>query len=283
MKKMFMFVFFVVSANVFADTAFDYIRISLANIVMFGTFIQAADYEYDGANALRGAWLERGESISLSRDFIGGVEYFIMATSDDVDLDIDLRLNRGSPSGTLITSNTESDGTPMVTFKPGSSGEYTYTVENYSDESAFVSVIVLRQTRNARFSFAGITEAIANILNYGEASYLLMNLPVNEWILFGGDVAEGGTTRIWNVRLPQGSYFLIGAGDASVIDCDVSIRRHARRGSLEGSTIIAEDTETASYAMADFQATGSNYYQLEVENYFSRNDSAFIFGFLLKS
>ena len=145
-----------------------------------------------------------------------------------------------------------------------------------------MSVIVLRQKRNARFSLTPILEALQNILTYGEVSYRLLNFPLNEWILFGGSVNEGDTTGIYNMRLPQGTYFLMGAGDSSVNDCDVSVVRQTTAGSPEGST-IAEDEEVESFGMAGFQATGSNYYNLKIKNYDSRNSSGFVFGFLLKS
>jgi hypothetical protein len=277
-----MIVFFVLSVNVFAETAFDYIRQSLANIVTIGTIMQLTDYEYNGSSALYGAWLESGESISMRLTLTGGVNYLIMATSDDTNLDIDLRLNKENSEGPLMDEDIETDGTPMVLYTPASTGAYVYTVKNHSDESAFVSVIQLRQKRNAQFSLTGITEAIENILEYGEAAYTLLNFPINKWILFGGNVSKGNSTGIWNVRLSQGTYYLIGAGDDSVNDCDVLVERQSGSGSLEGKTVVAEDSDIGVYAMTGFTATGSNYFQFNIENYDSRNSSAFIFGFLLK-
>jgi hypothetical protein len=151
-----------------------------------------------------------------------------------------------------------------------------------SNQYAFVSVLCMRQNTGVKTSYNSLLEALNNIVSLSEMSFSGLNMLEDQWILFGGYVSQGAaySTGLFNVRLPQGAYTLIGVGDSSVSDCDVKITQQTGVNVTSGPS--AEDSRAAPVAFVLFNATGNHYYKYDVINYKSRNASAFVFGILFR-
>jgi hypothetical protein len=277
----------VLVTNMVAATAFDYLTKSLVNVISLGTVIQlkGADFEYKEGGALWGCYLEGEANKTLSAQFDAGVEYLILAASDDLAIDIDLKVYQGQGSdGILVTKDTASDGAPVVRFTPESSGWYTFSVENASLSGAFASVILLRYKKNAGFSFDALDEAVGNILVCAQnVAQYSTKIPPSQWTLFGGSIAENEQTGFYDLRLPSGAYFLLGAGDDSITNVDAYVVEQDQNGSPQGRRVSSNSEQSYPIDIAIFRPNTSKYYSLEVFNGRSRNSSAFVFGFLIQA
>jgi len=286
-KKLFIFIILaVLTANAFAETAFDYLIESLANVLSASTVIQIADYEYNGSNALWGTYLEKGKTISLSSQYDKGVEYLMMASAHDDKVDIDLKIYQGhGTGGTVITKDIDTDSTPLVRFTPSNSGQYTFELINEGDSPAFVSLVILKQKKGANFTMTALLEALKNTINLSKQLVPMLpsdsEIPANQWTLFGGSIKQGSDAGYYNAQLEKGAYILVGAGENSVSNCDVEVIEQSASGSTNGKKISQNTDSQNSFDFAVFSPNTSKYHYLKAMNKSSQNASAFMFGFLI--
>jgi len=276
----------VLTVNAFAQTAFDYLTDSLVNVLTVSTILQIADYEYNGDNALWGTYLEPGKSIALSAQYDAGVEYLMLAAAHTEKTEIYLKVYRGQGTGgTVIAKDTAPDAAPIVRFTPTNSGWHCFELINASNVPAFVSLVVLKQKRNANFTFTSLVEALQNTLAISKhlATMLPPNseIPANKWTLFGGNIREGSAAGYYNTVLARGAYVLVGAGENSVNDCDVEIIEQYAADNNSGRVISQNTDSRYPFDFAVFSPNTSKNHYLKVSNKSSRNASAFMFGFLI--
>jgi len=276
----------VLTVNAYAQTAFDYLKESLVNVLTVSSLMHIADYEYNGENALWGAYLEPGKTIDLSAQYDAGVEYLMFAAAHTERIDINLKVYQGQGTGgTVIAKDTTPDAAPIVRFVPTTSGWHCFELINASRTPAFVSLVVLKSKRNARFSLDTLLEALQNTL--AVSGYLAEMLPpasvvpANKWTLFGGNIRQGSAASYYNTQLVRGNYILVGAGENSVNNCDVEIIEQYASGSPDGRKISQNTDSRFPFDFALCSANPSNYYYLKVANQSSRNASSFMFGFLI--
>jgi len=286
-KKLLVFVLLAVLAvNAFAQTAFDYLIKSLANVLLVSSIIQIADYEYNGENALWGTYLEAGKSISLSAQYDAGVEYLILAAAHTEKAEVYLKVYQGQgTSGTVVAKDTAPDAAPLVRFKPSASGWHCFELINVSKMPAFVSLVVLKQKKNANFSLESLLEALQNTMIVSQylASVLPSNskVPANEWALFGGNIRQGSMANFYNAQLAKGDYILVGAGENTVNNCDVEIIEQYATGNTDGRKVSENTDSRYPFDFAVFSPNPAKYHYLKVINQSSRNSGAFMFGFLI--
>jgi len=276
----------VLTVNAFAETAFDYLTDSLVNVLTVSTIVQVADFEYNGDNALWGTYLEPGKSIALNAQYDAGVEYLMLAAAHTEEAEIYLKVYQGQgTNGTVIAKDTAPDAAPMVRFKPSVSGWHCFELINASNIPAFVSLVVLKQKKNANFTFNSLIEALQNTLAISKhlATMLPPNseIPANKWTLFGGNIREGSYAGYYNTQLARGAYILVGAGENSVNDCDVEIIEQYAVGNPDGKGISQNTDSRYPFDFAFFVPNSSKSHNLKVINKSSRNASAFMFGFLI--
>jgi hypothetical protein len=286
-RKVLIFVAFVVlSVNAYAQTAFDYLKDSLVNVLTLSTIVQVADYEYDGDKALWGTYLEPGKNISLSAQFDAGVEYLMLSSAHTTKADIDLKVYQGrGTGGTVVAKDTAPDAAPLVRFTPASSGWYCFELLNSSNIPAFVSLVILKKKPNANFSFTTLVEALANTLEVAQYLSTLLprdsEIPANRWTLFGGNIRKGGNAGYYNTQLSKGTYILVGSGENSVTNCDVEVIEQYANNNTEGRGVSQNTDSRFPFDFAVFSPSPSKYHYLKVINESSRNDNAFMFGFLI--
>jgi len=288
MKKVLVFVFFIAFAvNSYAQDAFDFMQNSLANVVILSTAAQLDNFDYDGANALLGTYLEAGKSITMRNNYTAGVEYLILAAPDLLYCDVDLKVYQGSGTGgTVIAKDTRPDSICVVRFKPTVSGEHTFELINSSSRAVFISVVTLRAQRNPDFTLIAMAEAIDHTFGLSQhlasAMPATAKIPANKWTLFGGKVSQGSLTGYYNSQYTRGEYILIGAGERSVRNVDAEVLEQRANNQTAG-TIVSINTKTTALAdFAMFTADPSKYYYPRIQNKSSQRSSAFCFGFLIQ-
>jgi hypothetical protein len=274
-----------VAVNSFAQTAFDYLRMSLINVLTLSTVAQIGNFDYDGSNALLGTYLEAGESLSMITSFDAGVQYLMLSAADLVDSDVDLKVYQGrGTGGTVIAKDIRSDSACVVRFTPASSGAYTFELINSSDVAVFISLITLRATRNPNFTLVSRAEALDITLGLSQQlakDFPDAQIPSNKWALFGGDIPQGDSAGYYNSRLSEGFYMIVGAGERLVNNIDVEVIEQFAYDSTEGKG-VSRNTNTnfpADYAI--FVPDPSKNHYFKVINRSSRSSSAFIFGFMI--
>jgi hypothetical protein len=183
-KYLFLAVFTLVAANVFAQQVFDYLKNSLDNVLEMSAAIRITDYEYKDGGALWGTYLEPGKTLSSSSQYDGGVEYIIIAAAHSTRINVDLKVY--DRNGTVVFRDIAPDAAPVARFTPGSSGLYSFELINSSNSPAFISLIVLKYKRNANFNLSALThtDVISRMLLPGA------EIPANEWTLFGCNINQ---------------------------------------------------------------------------------------------
>lgn len=276
----------VLTVNAFAETAFDYLVKSLENLLTASKNVNLADFEYDGDNALWGTYLEAGKSMAFDWRYDAGVEYLMLAAAHTKMAEIYLKVRQGQGTGgPVIKKDTAPDPAPMARFKPSVSGWHCFELINESDKPAFVSLIVLKKKINANFSLAGIEEALKNTRDVSRhmASLVPPNsgIPTNVRTLFGGNIREGSAAGFQDLQTAEGNYFLVGAGENSVKNCDVEVIEQYAKGNSTGKKISKNSDSAYPFDYGTLPANASKYYYLKAINKSSRKTGAFILGFLI--
>jgi len=276
----------VLSVNAFAETAFDYLTDSLVNVLTVSTIIQVADYEYNEGNALLGTYLEAGKSVSLNSQYDAGVEYLMLASAHTKNSEIYLKVYQGQGTGgTVIAKDTAPDAAPVVRFKPSVSGWHCFELINVSNRPAFVSLVILKQKKNANFTFTSLVEALQNTLVLSKYLVTMLppdsEVPANEWALFGGNIRQGSAAGYYNAKPAKGAYFLVGAGENTVNNCDIEVIEQYAVGNTDGRKVSQNTDSRYPFDFAVFSPNASKYHYLKVINQSSKNASAFLFGFLI--
>jgi len=287
-KKIFALIMTVfLAGSVSAQNAFDYLKDSLINVLTVSTLMQVTDYEYNGQNAIWGTYLEPGKSISLSAQYDAGIEYLMLASAHTENREIHLKVYNGQGTrGTVIAKDTAPDAAPVVRFKPVAAGWHTFELRNVSNQPSFVSLVVLKNKRNANFSFDTLVEALSNTLTISQHIAQLIpdgsEIPANKWTLFGGSVRQNGNAGYYNTQLSRGNYILVGAAENSVKNCDVEVIEQYNSGNTEGRYISQNTGSEYPFDFAAFSSgSSSKYHFIKVNNQNSLNPGSLLFGFLI--
>jgi len=278
--------FAVLAVNAFSQTAFDYLTESLSNVLAVSDNMSVADYEYNGDNAIWGAYLEPGKSIARDLQYDAGVEYLMFAAADTTQADIYLKVYQGQGTGGTVIKQDTTRPVPIVRFTPSTSGWYCFELRNVSKIPAFVALVVLKHRKNAHFSLSTLAEARNNIqvVSRHLASWLppKSGIPANKWALFGGSIRQGSAASYGNTQLVKGDYLLVGAGENSVSNCDVEVIEQYTGGITDGRKIPQQNTSSRyPFDLATFSADPSKYYYLRAINQSSRNVSSLLLGLLI--
>ncbi|MDR2700826.1 MAG: hypothetical protein LBB72_00180 [Spirochaetaceae bacterium] len=281
-----MIIFTLLAVNALAQTAFDYLTESLVRVLAVSGQMQIAEFEYNGENALWGAYLEPGAGISLNSQFDAGIEYLMFASAHTEKAEIYLKVYRGQGTGgTVVKKDTTPDAAPIVRFIPSVSGWHCFELINASNIPAFVSLVILKAKKNAGFNLNAIAEARKNALHDSQSPASLLppavKVPANKWILFGGNIRRESAAVYDNVQLAEGNYALVGAGENSVTNCDAEVIEQYAKDNPNGRKISKNSDSRQPFDYAFFTPVPSKYHYFRVINQNSRNSGAFMLGFLI--
>jgi hypothetical protein len=156
---------------------------------------------------------------------------------------------------------------------------------NSGDIPAFVSLVILKNKKNANFTFETLVEALDNTVNISQYLSAMLSpdseTPANKWTLFGGNIRQGGSASYHDMRLVKGNYVLVGAGENTVGNCDAEVIEQYAAGNTSGRKVSRNTDSRNPFDFAVFSSDASKNYYLKVVNQNSWNVSAFVFGFLV--
>jgi len=287
-KALIILIFIVFTVNSHAQTVFDYIQASLANVIILSSSSPLENFDYDGSSSLLGTLLEARNSITMISSFTAGVEYVMLAAPHSLNSNIELKIYQGAGThGRVVAKDTLPLPICAVRFTPAESGDHTIELINSSQGPAFISLIRLRAQRNPAFTLIAMAQALDITLGLSQQLATVLPLtakiPSNQWSLFGGNVTQGQSTGYYNSRFSRGEYLLVGAGDRSARNIDVEVVEQRGVDQTAGNIV---SINTGAVFVADFgvfTANPSSYYYPKVLNKSSQRSSAFCFGFLIQA
>ena len=268
---------------VFSQTAFDYLRQSIDNVLGFTTIeSNAIDYEYFDSGALWGCYLDPNQSLSVSLPLKSGVRYKIYSGADEEQrVAATLKDSRGR----TLDGDDDDEGTPIIIYTPNADAIYTFTLTNKSRVDLFIATIVTQYKRDAHFSNDALAEALDNLLSIAEETFEGgdVSFVESQWILFGGNLKDGDETGVYNVNLQRGEYCLIIAGEDSIRTLDTDVIRQSALNVTTGSSIADKESFLNTIMVATFTVSGNNnYYYLKGRNVRSLRGQGFVMGFLFE-
>ena len=266
-----------------AENPFARVAEALSRVVGMSEVMNLGDYDYEDGNSMFGVWLQKSQSHSLRSYFQKGQTYLILAAGDSTIADLDLTVE--TERHELVVKDTEPDPAAAVEFTAQQSGRLLLVLKNYESATpGFAVMVVLRKSGTGRFALDEIGEALGRALVLSRiASLANAEFATGNFCLFGGRLTKGGSTYIYNVRLPQGKYVLVSAGSANVNDVDAQVIVQHRTGDPAG-TVVAKDDENAPVAVCPFEARADRDYRLEHRNYSTvTGGSGFVFSCLLRT
>lgn len=268
-----------------AKTPFDYLQDSLVNVLYESSLLELADYKYQAGFSVWGAYIEASNKVTLANRYEAGTSYLLLAAASDTKTDIDLVVYEGSgTSGAKIAEDSESDGQPMVTFTPKTSGLYTFAMKNVSNSNSFCSLVILEKTTTrSTFSLEELSQALDTILLFSKVGALAStDVPVNKFCLYGGEIEDGSTQSLFNVKLPAADYIVLGAASDKVNDMALDVLEQKAAGASEGNSVATKQDKVQSFDVIMFTSDPSKYYCFDVENQDSSASTAFLFAFILQ-
>ncbi|MCL2441789.1 MAG: hypothetical protein FWD14_08605 [Treponema sp.] len=281
MKKnlLILMIFAAVSANVFSQTVIDNLKVSLGNL--FDFVIQTGDiksYEYVVTdNALYGGRVSPRNSISTQYSLQTNVQYIIFAATD-LKSEVDLRIYRGEgTSGQPIVQNRFHHAAAIVRFAVPATGTYTIELINLSNQTALVTMLALQVRINPYFSFGPLVSA----LNSTETVFRERNgsgSTTNNFVFSGKVVPRNGRMNFENIMPEEGRFELLAAGDGSVNTIEAFVIDVEK-----GETVSRNSGRSSRVDFAVFSANLSIKYRYSVINRSSRNNAAFVIGFVVKN
>jgi hypothetical protein len=286
-KQLVLVVFALFTVNVFAQTPFDRIKMSLGNVLEFTLYgnVPLANFDYyNGDNALWGTILVQNTSIPMVFQAEAGVQYLILAAADRKDAVIDLKVYQGrGTGGTLINKYMQKDSTAVARFTPAKSGAYTFELINSSNELVFISLLMLQAKKNPNFSLNAMVEAMRNT----ETAYQIwadewpQTFHAGTWTLFGRNILQGEYAG-YPAGIPWGDWALIAGGDKTVNNINIEVVELRSPNSREGKVISKNTNTELPGDVAVFEGDPSKSYHLRVINRGSRNPGAFAMGFFIE-
>src|SRR5262249_17440351 len=150
----------------------------------------------------------------------------------------------------------DSSAVCVVPFTPLVSGRYTLRMKNYrSIAPGFCAMVLLRESSSGRGSLQELAEALRNALVLSRTAGLFSSqFADGNFCLFGGRLAPGQDTYLYNMHFEDGNYLLLSAGSAGVRDVDSAVLRQYRVDSEYGVN-IAQDSSPDVVAVCKFATT----------------------------
>ena len=208
------------------------------------------------------ARVQTGKSVSLTQSLNARKSYTFISTADQESTDVDLYLR--DQDGKLITSDSETDGTPVIEFRVPETGSYQLQLHiPASDQGTnFVSLILLEsggrqileeEYRNLTASFFASSKEIMS--SYPDVRW---QSTTNQWCLFGFslDQKEGHTFQ--QLRMEAARYYFAAAGGPACQNIDLYLAN-------QENEIVALDKAPDALPLLEFDSKDSQSYNLRIE------------------
>ncbi len=211
---------------------------------------------------LAAARLTVGQTISLEVNLLARTDYVLVGSGATQRNDIDLSLR--DSTGTIVATDYEKDGTPVIEFQPATSGSYTLQVHLVAgvNPSDFVAVSLLRKggrvlPENEYVQISSTFFAAAAEIQSAYAGTSWQSR-TGQWCLFGYSLAEGEGATLRRLQPGPGpSFFAAGGGD-NLKNIDLYLANEAHR-------IVAKDNGPDAFPLVTYNCPAGAYFDLRIE------------------
>ena len=286
MKKiLFIFIIFsIVAANSFGQTVFDDFSESLKHLLDMTVNVTGENKYYTyitGDNLLIvGGRVSVRNSIGIVYTLDENTEYVVLAATDRNNTTNLMNLNvyQGVGNGGRLIGDIKKGPRRLAVisrFNPPATGDYIFELINPSNETAFITMLVLQVNSNPYFTLTPLLNAVeaTQAIFQSRGGQSLRGVP-DSISLFGEIIPRQSRVSIGG-RFPEGNFELLAAGDISVTDINAVV--------LEGGRVFSKNSGLVRRVdFASFEVKSStSLLDLVVENKASRNTGAFVMGFLV--
>lgn len=229
-----------------------------------------SQYGFDGdASCILGAFLGKGEGITMTRTFAKGSRFALLGGGSDGVRDVDLHLLRAS--GEVVAADTEEDATPVVQFTSDTDEAMTLrlSLANATRDGEFVAVAVMSD-HGFTVPVANLTKSFGSVLeNAARASDLVKQRGANglvfhaggDWAFFGTILAQGEGSSMGGLDLAADTNVVMAGHDGQAQDIDLAIE-----DSSEGDRRVVADTEEDAQPLVTLQPNRGHSYRARISN-----------------
>lgn len=271
------------AASALSDSAFPYLEQAMTRVASAARLMNLADFTHAPGNSLFGAFMASGDRRTLTTGVRAGRSYLVIAAGDEDVTDLDLAVR--SSSGDLLVEDDDTSAVALVRFTAAESGRINLEMCNYrSDASSFCTMVILEQGRDGGdLTLIEFSEALQNALRLANTTGLLGNTRFvsGGFCVFGGRLAQGADSCVYDFVLPPGRYVAVSAGSDRVLDADLTVVAQHRSGAPEGR-VVAEDDAVDSTPICMFRAARGTAYAVTQKNYATLGSGGFLFTCLLE-
>lgn len=244
------------------------------------TIAKKQDLYFAEGTCIVAGFLDKDGSMSLTRPFIGGETYVLLGGGDDNAIDVDIEIY--DKSDQKVAEDTETDASPVVTFKPKKSGDFRMKVilhDANKKTGSFCALTVLC-TKGYDVPVDNLSKCLGTIITRAESidkkagGGVIFHSGPGQMALFGAVVPEGQDLSITGMTLSKGDYVAIGAGDTVSKDLDLAVLD-------SDAKVFKEDTESDTVPVVTFNAKSNGVKAgLRAKNVKSKGPSLCMFALL---
>jgi hypothetical protein len=228
------------------------------------------EYGFDGdAACVLGAFLGKGQAITMTRQFVKGRKYAFLGGGSDGATDVDLHVVRAS--GEVIAADTETDATPVVQFTSDTDDPLMLrlSLADATRDGEFVAVAVMS---NEGYSVpaANLTKSFGSVLETAaRASELVQQRGANglvfhaggDWAFFGTILNQGEGTSISGLDLAADTNVVLAGHDGQAQDIDIAVD-----DTTEGDRRVATDAEDDDQPIVSVEPVSGHVYRARLVN-----------------
>lgn len=248
-----------------------YMKQAVELVALGATRIAASTkYGFDAdASCVLGAFLEKGEAITMTQHFVRGREYALLGGGSEGARDIDLHILRST--GEVVAADTDNDATPVVEFTSDSDDPMTLrlSLPDASSSGEFVAVAVMSSEgynvppNNLMKSFGSVLETAA------KASELVKKRGANglvfhahgDWAFYGTVLEQNQQTAVSGLDLQAATNVVMAGHDGNAQDLDIAVEDVS-----EGDRQVVADTADDAQPLVTLQPTSGHVYRAKIAN-----------------
>jgi hypothetical protein len=183
-----------------------YMQQALANVIAKGLIVNSiSDYGYHKEVCVLGTYLGKGQSASFTCTLDAGTTYAFVGGGDNDVTDLDIQLT--DSRGIEVAKDRKADNTPIVTYTPSRTGEYTATVKMFSTTTpgSYAAMVILSNDgytiplSNLAHVIDDLFESTRKICSISpEMGFISTS---NQWAMYGAVLDDQASKSISNIRL----------------------------------------------------------------------------------
>ena len=224
---------------------------------------------------LAAAQLAVGQTVSLRINLLARTDYVFIGSGANQSSDIDLILR--DSTGAIVSTDFANDATPVLEYRPVTSGSYTLQVHLVAgaQQREFVALSLLRAggrvvQEQEYIRVANSFFATAQEIQSAYKETFWQSKP-GQWCLFGYSLAEGEGATLQQIQPGPGPHFFAASGSRDLKNIDLYLASEAHK-------IVAKDNGPNAFPLITYNFPPAATFDLRVEVERSRSNALLLVG-----